>query len=289
VRAVNALAKGALTGALRCMRRPEILRAALGRTAPLLARSSAERAEALPAAAAGGFLEVVRALLASGVEDADRRDEMGQTALMNAAQGGHCEVLELLLAAGASVHLKKEDGFDALLLAANGSHADAVDSLLLAGAAPSSRDSRGRTAADMIAEQQRLRGPTRAMSDKNKWFMTLDEPSADKGRRPSGRRLRPPSIGRTPTIVFERMYASSQRLCSDLPFSEPSDLTFSEPSDGGSDGIASPSVSLACSRGASTEPRAGRVRGESDRNETTPASTVSGTDAVSPFQRRFRS
>lgn len=92
VRAVNALAKGALTGALRCMRRPEILRAALGRTAPLLARSSAVRAEALPAAAAGGFLEVVRALLAAGVEDADRRDEMGQTALMNAAQGGHCEV-----------------------------------------------------------------------------------------------------------------------------------------------------------------------------------------------------
>ncbi|EOD09077.1 hypothetical protein EMIHUDRAFT_216921 [Emiliania huxleyi CCMP1516] len=223
VRAVNALAKGALTGAMRCMRRPEILRAALGRTAPLLARSSA---------------------------DADRRDEMGQTALMNAAQGGHCEVVELLLAAGASVRLKKEDGFDALLLAANGSHADAVDSLLLAGADPSSRDSRGRTAADMIAEQQRLRGPTRAMSDKNKWFMPLDEPSADKARHPSGRRLRPPSIGRTPTSVFERMYTSFQRLSSDLPFSEPSD--------GGSDGIASPSVSLACSRGASTEPRAGR-------------------------------
>lgn len=161
--------------------------------------------------------------------------------------------MELLLAAGASVRLKKEDGFDALLLAANGSHADAVDSLLLAGADPSSRDSRGRTAADMIAEQQRLRGPTRAMSDKNKWFMPLDEPSADKARPPSGRRLRPPSIGRTPTSVFERMYASFQRLSSDLPFSEPSD--------GGSD---SPSVSLACSRGASTEPRAGRVRGESD-------------------------
>ena len=167
--------------------------------------------------------------------------------------------MELLLAAGASVRLKKEDGFDALLLAANGSHADAVDSLLLAGADPSSRDSRGRTAADMIAEQQRLRGPTRAMSDKNKWFMPLDEPSADKARRTSGRRLRPPSIGRTPTSVFERMYASFQRLSSDLPFSEPSDGGSALPATS-----PSPSVSLACSRGASTEPRAGRVRGESD-------------------------
>lgn len=136
------------------MDRPLVLRSALGDVAPLLATDSAERAENLPLAAAGGFIEPVRLLLKEGVEDVNRFDASGQTALMNAAQGGHLTVAHELLTHGAGVHIKKNDGFDALLLAANGGHPELVQLLIDFGASPTTKDAYGRTALHLLERQE---------------------------------------------------------------------------------------------------------------------------------------
>ena len=88
---VNTLAKGAVQGAIECMTQPEVLRAALGDGAPLAAlRERAALEAALRAAAAGGLMAPLEALLARPEEVAvEAANERGFTALMNAARGGH--------------------------------------------------------------------------------------------------------------------------------------------------------------------------------------------------------
>merc|ERR1712185_289765 len=75
---LNSLAKGCVLGALNCMDEPEVLRAALGDTAPLLALGRGEREAKMRYAAAGGFVEVVRACVGSGA-DVEAADKNGRT------------------------------------------------------------------------------------------------------------------------------------------------------------------------------------------------------------------
>ena len=85
-------------------------------------------------AAAGGYGEMVRLLLARGAE-VNAESSRGDTALHMAARRGHAEVVRLLLAAGAEVDADDApDGFTPLLYAAMSGRAEVVRLLLAAGA-----------------------------------------------------------------------------------------------------------------------------------------------------------
>ena len=116
---VNTLAKGAVMGARECMTQPEVLRAALGDGAPLAAlRERAALEKALRAAAAGGLMAPLEALLARPEEVAvEAANEYGTTALIEAAQGGHVAAVEALVKHGARVEAADLFGNTALILA----------------------------------------------------------------------------------------------------------------------------------------------------------------------------
>ena len=134
VGAVNTLASGATMGAFHCMEQREVLQAAAGNGSPLAALRGRELEAALRAAAAGGLMEPLRALLARGSElDVDAADERGWTALRNAAKGGHAETVALLLKAGAQVDPVTVEGNTPLMAAAFGGHAETAALLLKAG------------------------------------------------------------------------------------------------------------------------------------------------------------
>jgi ankyrin repeat protein len=89
---------------------------------------------ALTAAALGGSVPAVVALLNKGA-DANAADEEGGTALIAAAVGGHVEVAASLLAAGAVVnHEGRSKGWSALCVAAARGRLDVVSLLLKANA-----------------------------------------------------------------------------------------------------------------------------------------------------------
>ena len=126
---VNTLAKGAVQGAIECMTQPEVLRAALGDGAPLAAlRERVALEEALRAAAAGGLMAPLEALLARPEEVAvEAADVSGMTALMLAAQGGHAAAVEALVKHGARVEAATEFGMTALMLAKEKGHTAVVE------------------------------------------------------------------------------------------------------------------------------------------------------------------
>ena len=66
--------------------------------------------------------------------EANTRDKLGRTPLMAAAQGGHVKAIRALLAAGANVNAADSQGWTALMAAAAEGHTDAVKILLNAGA-----------------------------------------------------------------------------------------------------------------------------------------------------------
>ena len=118
VAAVNTLARGAIGGADICMGEREVLAAAAGHAAPLRGLEGQERlGRALVAAAAGGFLAPLTALLARpdaatfidfqlyGVSSG-----LGHTALMRACYGGHAAAVEALVRAGAQVNRSNGSG-----------------------------------------------------------------------------------------------------------------------------------------------------------------------------------
>lgn len=78
-------------------------------------------AGALLYAAENGHTDVLKTLLASGV-DVNAKTESGWTGLHAAAQSGNCNILEILLAAGADVNSRNIFGFTPLYLAAAGGH-----------------------------------------------------------------------------------------------------------------------------------------------------------------------
>ena len=133
---VNTLAKGAVMGARECMTQPEVLRAALGDGAPLAAlRERAALEAALRAAAAGGLMAPLEALLARPEEVAvEVADGFGMTPLMRAAEGGHVAAVEALVKHGARVEAADEDGKTALMLAKRNGHKAVVKVLKAHGA-----------------------------------------------------------------------------------------------------------------------------------------------------------
>ncbi len=96
----------------------------------------------LLAAAPKGQSEVIRALISAGA-DANLRSSGGDTALGRALAGNHVETASLLLEAGAEPDVKGRDGATALMLASRLGHAKLVERLLQAGANPNARNLRG--------------------------------------------------------------------------------------------------------------------------------------------------
>ena len=140
---LNSMAKGCIAGAVRCMNEPEVLQAAVGNTAPLLALPRREMELKMICAGAGGFVEVVRTCLDAGA-DAKTAYENGVTTLFMAAMGGHQPVVEALLRAGADANAAENDGDTPLLMAAQGGHLPVVEALLRAGADANAANSDGR-------------------------------------------------------------------------------------------------------------------------------------------------
>ena len=151
--ALNTLARGAVLGAMNCMKQREVLSSAMGNDAPLAALQEPEAlVEALRSAAAAGLMAPLKALLGRSEEVAvGAKGNDGGTALMWAAQGGHAAAIEALVAAGAEVEAKDNNGWTALMVAAQGGHAAAIAALLAAGAEVAAKMNDGRTAF-MLAE-----------------------------------------------------------------------------------------------------------------------------------------
>lgn len=87
---------------------------------------------ALHLAASRGYSEIVKILIAEGV-DLDV-DKSGHTALHLAASNGHEMIMQMLLTAGADIEARGEDDDTALHMAVEENHAATVQVLLAAGA-----------------------------------------------------------------------------------------------------------------------------------------------------------
>jgi ankyrin repeat protein len=119
-------------------------------------RAAHARYEGLPAllsAARRGRVEIVRALVAAGVDVSRGAPFTRLTALMLASRHGHLECVRTLLEAGADVEQADEDGWTALIAASHCGHRECVRALLAAGADPAQATDSGRTA--LIRASQR--------------------------------------------------------------------------------------------------------------------------------------
>ncbi|KAK3245162.1 hypothetical protein CYMTET_45253 [Cymbomonas tetramitiformis] len=148
--AVNALARGAVSGTFVGMHEREVLAAACGNPAPLEALCSLQpvgerHVHALCAAAAYGFMNPLRSLIATGVGLDNANNASGATALMHAAEGGHGSAVCALLDGGANPNLRRDDGWAPLSFAAVGGHVEALRVLRDAGADLSHADNYGST------------------------------------------------------------------------------------------------------------------------------------------------
>mmetsp|Transcript_37064 Transcript_37064/g.54451 ORF Transcript_37064/g.54451 Transcript_37064/m.54451 type:complete len:947 (-) Transcript_37064:79-2919(-) len=101
-----------------------------------------DQLSALIPAAHGGHLDVVKFLIAEGIE-VDGSDKDGITALMEASVGGHIDVVTELLAADATIDATSRSGVTALWLAASEGKIEPVKVLLEAGADPNIKRSDG--------------------------------------------------------------------------------------------------------------------------------------------------
>jgi ankyrin repeat protein len=107
------------------------------------------------AAAGGGDVEAVRALLREGVKP-DSAGEYGDGAIHLAAEGGHIKVIEALLQARVPVDLPGVGGRTALHAASESGHLDTVEFLLKAKAAVNGRSDYGVTALWHAARSRHL-------------------------------------------------------------------------------------------------------------------------------------
>jgi len=122
---------------------------------------------AIHVAAASGQRDIVDVLLEAGADD-DRRDTKGLCPLHLAAVHGHKSVLESLVDIGADIrtvvaakkgrkHKVDIAGWDALMFAASAGHMDIIGELLATdGDLVLSKDSKGRTAADIARERSHV-------------------------------------------------------------------------------------------------------------------------------------
>ena len=103
------------------------------KSTPVDEQESTFGATPLYAASENGHAEVVKLLLAAGV-DKDKAMHGGTTPLDIASFNGHAEVVKLLLAAGADKDKARQDGTTPLWAASFNGHAEVVKLLLAAGA-----------------------------------------------------------------------------------------------------------------------------------------------------------
>lgn len=95
-------------------------------------------------AAACGYEELVKSLLAAGAE-VNAVDKSGESSLMKAAYYGYADIVRLLLAAGASVNAVDKRRKSALMLAAYRGNVEVAELLLAAGADVHAVDKLGKT------------------------------------------------------------------------------------------------------------------------------------------------
>jgi ankyrin repeat protein len=109
----------------------------------------------LMVACAAGWLQVVRRLIANGI-DANHVNEQGETPLTYAATWGHEAVVACLLAKGAKVDHPVELAWTPLMYAASRGNRRIVLALLINGADVLRHDRNGRTAADLAGNAGHL-------------------------------------------------------------------------------------------------------------------------------------
>ncbi len=112
----------------------------------LLAAKPVPNAGALVAAADGGSVEILDALIASGLDVNGAVEPQRTTALMIASRAGDLGVAKFLLAKGADVNAAGSGGLTPLLLAARDGHFEVVMLLLERGAAIDAREKTGASA-----------------------------------------------------------------------------------------------------------------------------------------------
>lgn len=118
------------------------------------ARTPIENRTPLHVAACLGQLNIVRDLLVHGASF-DSVDKEGNTPLHLACQNGNTDVVEELLTGSGRkvlVKAKNKDGQTALHVAAKHDHLEVVVKLVQAGARPDVKDKAGKTAADLVPE-----------------------------------------------------------------------------------------------------------------------------------------
>jgi ankyrin repeat protein len=86
-----------------------------------------------------------------------KKGQFGYTSLHAAAQGGHLEVVQALVKYGASVNCKNDDGDIPLILAVRGTHAEIIDYLLKAGSDIHQNGWLGQSAVHTASKFQKLR------------------------------------------------------------------------------------------------------------------------------------
>jgi len=93
----------------------------------------------------GGFIETAKALIKSGAH-VDARDKMGETVLMIAADDGNIEYIKTFVGLGADVNAKTVQGYTACMYAAREGYTAAIQTLVLLGANLDAANKWGQTA-----------------------------------------------------------------------------------------------------------------------------------------------
>jgi ankyrin repeat protein len=117
----------------------------------------------LISASCGGYVEVVKFLLAIGA-DVNAKDEVGMTALGGASIGGHIKIVRLLLDNGADVNARDKFGGTALILASLDGHTEIMALLLDKGADVNAKANGGWTVLTMACGAGHLNGVKRNRS-----------------------------------------------------------------------------------------------------------------------------
>lgn len=107
---------------------------------------------ALHAAAQGGEVGEMRALLRQGLAVDAVSAANGATPLFFASGLGHCDAVRVLLDAGAAVNMRAKQGLTPLHVAVAGGHATAVEMLLERGGNREARDENGHTPFDLARQ-----------------------------------------------------------------------------------------------------------------------------------------